>query len=511
MAAFKYREACFGRSIRPACLRPRESEGDMARDGSRKIGCAGACLLFFLACIVIGLAALLVPIAAGIGAWFLIRFVWRSAVAEDPKNPLVQKGLAIAPIWRKLAAAVPCFLLACVLMAVIVPPSQKTPSASNEQQAAPSATVSQPAEGSASEQSADEPASQDLGVSFIDVGQGDATLLKLPDGRTMLVDSGPDTTAKAVENELAKQGVERLDYVIATHADSDHIAGMAEVIKSHEVGEFLAPQSTHTTDTYLNLLQTVKDKGVASSAAWASDVIAYGQDFSVKILSPAEGSTYKESNDWSVVLLVTYGDTKLLLTGDAPKEILKGLDVGKVDVLKVSHHGSDTGTDAELTAALSPKYAVISYGIDNEYGHPTQGVLDALSTSTVYGTGVNGTVRATTDGKTFDISTEKDGIVKSPAAEKDGSQGQEEEADAAQDTAAAQDAATSDDAAAGSGSDSGASAQEQGSEETVVVTPSGSKYHKRGCRTLSRSKTLTEMTKDQAIAAGYGPCGVCHP
>ena len=361
-------------------------------------------------------------------------------------------------------------------------------SQSTEQEPAPVTDAAQTAVAATT----DSPVETDLEVSIIDVGQGDATLVRLPNGKTMLVDAGPDAQAGVVENELSKQGVDKIDYLIATHADSDHIAGMNAIVSGHEIGEFLAPQSTHTTDSYLDLLQTVQNKGIVASAAWAGDVIAYGPDFSVKILSPAEGQMYTESNDWSVVLLITCGNTKMLLTGDAPKEVLKGLNVGKIDVLKVSHHGSDTGTDSELISALSPKYALISYGIGNEYSHPYQSVLNALSSATVYGTGANGTIRLTSDGSAFTVAPEKSGAVAAPDAD-------------TTDSAPAEEAVQQDSTPA-----AGSVAASQ-AEQTVVVTPSGSKYHRPGCRTLSRSHSLTEMTEDQAIASGYQPCHVCNP
>ena len=421
--------------------------------------------------------------AIGVGLWFLIRYIWRRAVIEDPNNPLVVKGLSLAPVWRKVLAAVPCFLFACCMISSMASQSQTA-----GQEPAPVTVMPQTTAAAATES----PAEAELEVSIIDVGQGDATLVKLPNGKTMLVDAGPDIQASAVENELGKQGVDKIDYLIATHADSDHIAGMSAIVDNHEIGEFLSPQSTHTTDTYLDLLQAVKDKGIVTNAAWAGDVIAYGSDFSVKILSPAEDQAYTESNDWSVVLLITYGNTKMLLTGDAPTEVLKGLNVGNVDVLKVSHHGSDTGTDSELVNALNPKYALISYGVGNEYGHPYQSVLDALSPATIYGTGVNGTISLVSDGSTFTVTPEKSGAVVAPEAETAG-------------TAYTEEAASQESAPAVNSADASQT------EQTVVVTPSGSKYHRPGCRTLSRSRSLTEMTVGQAIASGYQPCHVCNP
>ncbi len=461
----------------------------MANKTTKKGGCLRLCAIAILVCLALALASLAIPIAIGVGAWFLIRRIWRKMVTNSPESPFVKRGLALTPGTRKLLAAIPCFLLACGLITSTTAPYQKTESE-------PAATSAQTASDTVAATTSEVPAEHDLEASFIDVGQGDAILLKLPNGKSMLVDAGPDSSAAAVEQELARQGVEKIDYLVATHADSDHISGMTEVVDKHEIGEFLAPQSTHTTDTYLGLLQSIKDKGITSHAAWSGDVPAYSDDFSVRILSPTEGQTYTESNDWSIVLLVTYGNTKLLLTGDAPKEILKGLDVGHVDVLKVSHHGSDTGTDSVLVSALSPKYAVISYGVGNEYGHPRQGVLDALSGVAVYGTGVNGTIRMTSDGASYKVETEKSGTVAAPVAEA------AETADVpaqTEGTPQVESPAAADPAP-----------QEDASEETVLVTPKGKKYHRPGCQYTS-GKSCTELTKSQAQAQGYEPCSKCNP
>ena len=350
---------------------------------------------------------------------------------------------------------------------------------------------------------------QNLEISFIDVGQGDAALVVLPDGKTMLVDAGPDVEAKAVKNELETKGITSIDFLVATHADSDHIAGMQEIVNGYSFDEFIAPKTTHTTDSYLDLLTAIKAKDKKATAALAGDVLDYSDDFSVRILSPAEDQSYSESNDWSVVLLITYKDRTVLLTGDASTEVLNGLNCSDVDVLKVSHHGSDTGTDAALVKKLNPKYAIISYAPTNDYGHPAQSVLDALAGVEVCGTGVNGTIRLTSDGKTIDIKSEKSGVVEAPKQ-----QGTESETSSGQEEASTADGATE----AQGQNQTQAQTQEQAQAETqqqaqqsrtVVITPTGSKYHQRGCRTLSRSKSLTEMTEEQAQAQGYTACLVC--
>lgn len=331
------------------------------------------------------------------------------------------------------------------------------------------------------ETAAPDEAHRDLTAVFIDVGQGQAVLLELPDGKTMLVDAGPRSAETAVEAELASHNVARIDYLVATHADSDHIGGMEEVVGAHEVGEFLTPQTTHTTDTYLGLLQAIADRGVETRAAWAGDEVASDGGYSVEILSPVEGKEYTESNDWSVVLLVTYGNTRMLLTGDAPKEILKGLGIGPVDVLGVSHHGSSTGTDGELARMLSPKFSIISYGLDNEYGHPTSEVLNALAATEIYGTGANGAVTAISDGDSYIVSGERAGEV------------------------------VAGDVAADVPDGNSASEVDASAEEAVVTTPKGKRYHRRGCRTLSGSKALIERTRSEAEGMGLTACGVCNP
>lgn len=219
--------------------------------------------------------------------------------------------------------------------------------------------------------------------------------------------------------------------------------------------------------------------------------------------------TYGEDNSYSAILKVTYGENTFLFTGDAPVEAQDEAVDGHVDALKVSHHGSASGLNAALAAKLSPTIAVLSYG-KNSYGHPTQAVLDALASSgaRVFGTYVNGTVTVTSDGRDVSASAEREGDV----------------------AAASQDAGASSQGLGGTGDDgsgaversgsgdvgSGASAQDQAAtsadaDETVVVTPKGKKYHLPDCRTLSRSKNLTELTKAQTQSQGYGPCGVCNP
>jgi hypothetical protein len=201
------------------------------------------------------------------------------------------------------------------------------------------------------------------------------------------------------------------------------------------------------------------------------------------------------------VILVTYGQNTFLFTGDAPVEALEQCATGHVDVLKASHHGSASGTDAPLAQRLTPRIAVLSYGLGNSYGHPAQTVLDALAAAgaTVYGTGAQGTVTVTSDGHDLSVSTEGQGTV------------QAQSTDAGAGSSSLDEAGTTGGQAAPAQTEA---AQPQpsspsGQEEVVYVAPSGTKYHAKGCRTLSRSKVVTSMPRSQAEAQGYTARKVC--
>lgn len=198
-------------------------------------------------------------------------------------------------------------------------------------------------------------------------------------------------------------------------------------------------------------------------------------------------------NDYSVVLRVTYGDTSMLFTGDAAASDIVADNPGHVDVLKAAHHGSETGTSDDLMSSLSPSIVVLSYGEGNDYGHPSQSTLDAIAAvgAKSYGTAVNGDITVTSDGKTVKAQTAKSGtVVAGMSAEE--RQRQEEKA---AETKAQQEAA--------------AAAEAQ--QETVYITPTGKKYHRKDCRTLNRTKNPTPISKQDAIDQGLEACKVCHP
>ncbi len=249
----------------------------------------------------------------------------------------------------------------------------------------------------------------ELTAHFIDVGQGDSEFIELPDGKTMLIDSGEYSQAATVENYIANLGYSRIDYLVETHPHSDHMGSMSEIVKSFTIGEIYAPKVSHTTKSYENFLTSVADKGLTITSAYRGMAIDEGSSATIEILSPYENTDYDDLNDWSIVLKITYGDTSFLFTGDASSSVIDKAQAGAVNVLKVGHHGSKTSTSNELIASLKPSYAVIEVGTNNDYGHPHDKAISALKKNkvTTYRTDTNGNITATSNGSDIVWTTQK--------------------------------------------------------------------------------------------------------
>lgn len=250
-----------------------------------------------------------------------------------------------------------------------------------------------------------------LRVHFLDVGEGDSEFVELPDGKTMLIDAGNPENGPDIAAYIRKLGHDRIDYLVATHPHSDHIGGMAEAIRSFAVGAVYMPRTseadTPTTSVYRNLLTAIRDKGLKVSTAKAGVSLFDGGGESAAFVAP-NGTDYGDLNQYSAVLLLAYGKNRFLFTGDAgtvsEKEITADV---RADVLKVGHHGSGTSTGAAFLKKVSPKYAVIEVGKDNQYGHPAASTLERLrkAGAAVYRTDRLGTVTFTSDGNT--VSADK--------------------------------------------------------------------------------------------------------
>ncbi len=265
----------------------------------------------------------------------------------------------------------------------------------------------------------------DLEIHYIDVGQGDCSLIKW-EGAAVLIDCGERDNAETVLKYLKNQGVEKLDIIIATHPHSDHIGAMGDVISGIDVERVIAPKvssdMTPTTKTYERFLQAMRDKALKLTAAKPGTVYeltgrtvssAEKQPPKLEILAPV--ADYDDLNDYSVVVRMTYGETAYLFTGDAEaraeKDILNsGADVS-ADVLKAGHHGSSTSTSESFLDAVSPEICVIQCGEGNSYGHPHAEILERLESRGVkyYRNDSSGTVTVYSDGEEIFVTTEKSG------------------------------------------------------------------------------------------------------
>lgn len=320
----------------------------------------------------------------------------------------------------------------------------------------------------------------ELIVHYIDVGQADCELLMMDDS-AMLIDAGNNADGDMVVDYLKEQGVTKLDYVVGTHPHEDHIGGLDDVINNFEVGTVIMPEAETNTRTFEDVLDAIDAQGLSITTPVPGDVYDFG-GIQFTILAP-NGDSYSSLNDYSVVLQVVNGQDSFLFTGDAEtaseKEMLQnGLSL-RSTVLKVGHHGSRTSSSEEFLNAVSPTYAIISCETGNDYGHPHQETLDRLQAHgiTYFRTDTQGTIIAYSDGNGVTFNTQP---------------------------------------AWGSGSSSTAvtpSTPETSTpvdDTTVVVTKSGSKYHRPDCSQIQKS-TLTEMTRSEAIAQGYEPCKNCKP
>jgi len=223
----------------------------------------------------------------------------------------------------------------------------------------------------------------------------------------MLIDAGENMYGKSITEYINNLGYTNIDYLVATHPHADHIGSMAYVVKHNNIGEIYMPKVTTTTKTYENLLTAIADKGLKVKSAKAGMNIIDGNDFSINILAPV---TIDEDNlnNCSVILKITYKNDSFLFLGDAEKKELETVTADmSAEVLKVGHHGSRTSTTKALLEKVNPKYAVISLGKDNSYGHPHKSTLKLLDEFGVetYRTDENGTVVISTEGSGVTIKT----------------------------------------------------------------------------------------------------------
>lgn len=253
----------------------------------------------------------------------------------------------------------------------------------------------------------------DMRVHFIDVGQGDSILIESPNGKTMLVDGGVKGAGQQVVSYLKELGVSKLDIVVATHPDADHIGGLIPVLNSMTIEQFYDSGKVHTSQTFEEMLTLIDEKNIPYDVPTPGDNIKFDEDVTVKVLNANEQAS--DNNDASIVLKIVYGNVSFLLTGDAgialEKEMMQ-YDVSAT-VLKAGHHGSNTSSSEDFIRAVKPEVTILSYGKDNKYGHPHAEVVDRLQEigSKIYATADIGTITVTTDGVNYAVNGKETSVA----------------------------------------------------------------------------------------------------
>lgn len=240
----------------------------------------------------------------------------------------------------------------------------------------------------------------DVSVHFLDIGQGDSIFVELPNGECMLIDAGVANKGEFIESYISESGYNKIDYLVATHPHADHIGSMAYIVSNMDIGQVYMPNVSTTTKTYEKLLEAIQQKGLKIKSAKAGMNIVEESDLRVDILAPVKIDE-DELNNCSIIIKITYGYDSYLFIGDAEKEELDTVSSDmSADVLKVGHHGSRTSTTEKFLEQVNPKYAVISCGEDNDYGHPHKETIDLLEMLDVeyYRTDIQGTITITSDG-----------------------------------------------------------------------------------------------------------------
>ncbi len=276
-----------------------------------------------------------------------------------------------------------------------------------------------------------------LHVDFLDVGQGDSALLTFPNGETMLVDGGgkmnfrkvsvqseyedepeifapdaPDIGEMVVSNFLWAKGYSQIDYILATHADADHIQGLSAVAENFRVRAAFFGRTPSKNTEYASLDKILQERGIQSVIVSRGDVLNFG-DVKIEVLYPEKDTNTDavSDNNHSLVLRANFGAINVLLTGDIEKETEKVLlntpEFLQADVIKVAHHGSRTSSTAEFINASKSKLAIVSVGRNSPFGHPHSEVVERWRTSgaKVLTTGENGTISISTDGKDLQLKT----------------------------------------------------------------------------------------------------------
>ncbi|WP_366522626.1 ComEC/Rec2 family competence protein [Clostridium sp.] len=249
---------------------------------------------------------------------------------------------------------------------------------------------------------------KELKVTYLNVGQGDSELVEV-NGKTMLIDAGPNSNANELVKDLKERGIKTIDIAIATHPHEDHIGGMDEVLENFDVKSFYAPKVAHTTKTYENMLKAIKNEGIKLKQIKEGTKLDLGKGVDIEVYTPVK-SSYDDLNNYSPIMKISYGKTAFMFTGDAEKEAeqeaLKEHKNLKANVLKLGHHGSNSSTSEPFLKAVDPSIAIVSCAKNNKYGHPHKETMTKLKNSKVkvYETFKDGDITITSNGKSLGVT-----------------------------------------------------------------------------------------------------------
>lgn len=250
----------------------------------------------------------------------------------------------------------------------------------------------------------------DLEIHYIDVGQGDSTLIKYPSNNYILIDGGPRYKGTQLTEYLEEQNITGFHTVVATHNDADHIGGLIKVFNKFNVHRFLYINESCNTLTCEEVMRLADKEGSMKTVASTSITYYIDNQTRTQILHPPKILlNTSDRNENSIVIKISYEDTSFLFTGDCgymcEEEMISTNKPLDIDVLKASHHGSNTATSQEFLDLVTPSIAVISVGQGNRYGHPHQETLTKLEGIEVYRTDEVGTIKILSNGENIEVIT----------------------------------------------------------------------------------------------------------
>lgn len=252
-----------------------------------------------------------------------------------------------------------------------------------------------------------------MDVHFIDVGQGDSIFIITPSDKTILIDGGPPEAGKKVAAYLEERNIEKIDLLIATHPDIDHIGGLPHIMKSFKISQVLDSGKLYSTKTYGKYLNQIWKEDIPVKIARKNEQVKIDPLLDIKILNSYEKN--KNNNQSSIVLKISYKEIDFLLMSDVEMEqekvLLKRQDL-QSEIIKVAHHGSNTSTSLGFLKEVAPQAAILTYSIENDYGHPVDRVIENLYkvNATIYSTANYGDVVIRTNGNNYYILPQRSPI-----------------------------------------------------------------------------------------------------